>query len=108
MGNHFSFSFFESDRVHPANFLLFRPPVSLVVHGAYDLHEPSDVAASDQAGVFSILGLDVFLCGVQAVLESVLHDLLELLVDFLACPAQALHDTLVGIASRLGEICCLT
>jgi len=66
------------------------PPVTLGEHGLGNLDESSNVGSSNQRWEFTLLGLDVLLAGVQAVLEGSLHDALELLVDLLGGPAQAL------------------
>lgn len=72
-------------------------PVTLVVHGADDLDETSNVATGDQAGQLTLLGLDVLLGSVETVLEGVLHDELELLIDLLSGPAQTLRFLMLVI-----------
>jgi len=71
--------------------MMHLPPVTLVVHGLGNLLEPSDVGASNQRRELSLGGGDVLLGSLESVLEAVLHDLLELLVDLLAGPLQALR-----------------
>lgn len=67
------------------------PPVTLVVHGLSDLLEASNVAAGNQRRELALGGSNVLLGSLEAVLEAVLHDLLELLVDLLGGPLQALR-----------------
>jgi hypothetical protein len=62
------------------------PPVTLVVHGSSDLPEASDIGTTDEGWELALSRGDVLLCGVEAVLEALLHDALELLVDLLSGP----------------------
>ena len=62
----------------------------MLVHGLGNLEEPSNVAASDQAGQLAFASLDVLLGGLEAELEGVLHNVLQLLIDLLLGPGQAL------------------
>lgn len=73
-----------------ATALQLGPPVALVVHGHRDLDKASNVAAGHQAGKLALLRLDVLLGSVEALLERVLHDVLELLVNLLPAPRQTL------------------
>lgn len=66
------------------------PPVTLVAHGSSSLAETSNVGTSDQAGELALLSGDVLLGSLKAVVEAVLHDVLELLVDLLGSPGDAL------------------
>jgi len=66
------------------------PPVTLVAHGSSSLAEASNVGTSDQAGELALLGGHVLLGSLKAVGEAVLHDVLELLVDLLGGPGNAL------------------
>lgn len=66
------------------------PPVTLIPHGLGDLDEASNVATGHQGGQLALLGLDVSLGGVEAVLEGTLHDTGQLVVNLLPRPAQAL------------------
>lgn len=61
------------------------------MHGSGDLLETGNVASSDQRWELALGGGDVLLCGLETVLEAVLHDVLELLVDLLAGPLDALR-----------------
>lgn len=67
------------------------PPVSLVAHGIGDLDEACDVTARHQARQFTLLRLDVLLGGLQAILERLLHNRLELAVDLFGGPRCALQ-----------------
>ena len=60
------------------------------MHGPHDLDETSNVATCHQTGELALLRRDVLLGVVQAVLEGVLHDLLQPVVDFLPGPGDAL------------------
>lgn len=66
------------------------PPVTLVVHGLSDLDEASNVATGNQAGQLALLGRDILLGRLETSQESVLHDILELVVDLLLSPSEAL------------------
>jgi hypothetical protein len=66
------------------------PPVTLVAHGSSSLAEASNVGTGDQARELALLGGDVLLRGLKAVVEAVLHDVLELLVNLLGGPGDAL------------------
>jgi len=66
------------------------PPVTGLLHRLSDLEETSNVAAGDQAGEHIVTVLDVLLGGVETLVESVLHDGLELLVDLLGGPGETL------------------
>lgn len=67
------------------------PPVTLVVHGSSDLAEASDVGTTDEGRELALSRGDVLLGGLEAVVEAVLHDLLELLVNLLRGPGQTLR-----------------
>lgn len=67
------------------------PPVALVLHGSGDLAEASNVGASDEGGELALRGGNILLGGVETVLESILHDALELLVNLLGSPVEALR-----------------
>lgn len=71
-------------------FLVVRPPVTLVVHSLGDLDEAGNVGTGDQAGQLTLLGLDVLLGGGETDVEGVLHDALQLGIDLLGSPGQAL------------------
>jgi hypothetical protein len=66
------------------------PPVALVAHGSSSLAEASNVGTGDQAGELALLGGHILLGSLEAVVEAVLHDVLELLVDLLGSPGDAL------------------
>jgi len=67
------------------------PPITMVVHGSSDLLEASNVGTSNEGGEFAFRGGDVLLGSLEAVLEGSLHDILELLVNLLAGPLEALR-----------------
>lgn len=60
------------------------------MHGVGDLEETGDVGAGNEGWVLALSAGDVLLCGLEAVLEDILHDVLELVVDLLGGPADAL------------------
>jgi hypothetical protein len=62
------------------------PPIALLLHGSNDLLEASNVGTGDQRRELALSGCDVLLGRLEAVLEALLHDALELLVDFLRRP----------------------
>ncbi len=66
------------------------PPVSLCLHSGGHLAEAGNVATSHQTGEFALCRLNVFLCGLEAVLEARLHDAFQLIVDFFRAPYNAL------------------
>lgn len=66
------------------------PPVTLVAHGSSSLAEASNVGASDQAGELALRSGHELLGGLEAVGEAVLHDVLELAVNLLSSPGDAL------------------
>ena len=85
------------------------PPVTLGLHGVGDLDEASDVGAGHERGQLALGVLDVLLGGLEAVVEAVLHDGLQLLVDLLGGPADALRvlrhlETRNGDASGVGGL----
>lgn len=66
------------------------PPVTLVVHGVGDLDETGNVGAGNEGWELALGAWDVLLSGLEAVLEDILHDVLELVVDLLGGPADSL------------------
>jgi hypothetical protein len=89
------------------------PPVTLGEHGLGDLDETSDVGSSNQGWELALGSLDVLLAGLQAVVESSLHDALELGIDLLCGPAQALavlghletgNGDTTGVGSLAGSV----
>ena len=63
------------------------------MHGPDHLNKASDVAASHETGQLAVDGGDVCLGGLETLGEDVLHDVLELLVDPLGSPGEALRET---------------
>ena len=72
------------------NRLVLDPPVTLVVHGLGDLDETSNVGAGNEGRKLALSSLDVGLGSVETVEESVLHDVLETLINLRLGPVEAL------------------
>ena len=72
------------------------------MHCLRNLDKASNVASRDQARQLALLGRNVLVCGLKSNLERILHDVLELLVDLLRCPRQALA-VLCHLQTRHGD-----
>ena len=86
------------------------PPIALGMHGSGHLAESCYVASSHQTGELSFGRLDVLLGGLQAILKARFHDTLELAVNFLSAPSDALailSHFQTGDRDTSG-VCCLT
>lgn len=72
------------------------------MHRLRNLDKASNVASSDQARQLALLGRNVLVCSLKSNLKGILHDVLELLIDLLRSPRQALA-VLCHLQTRHGD-----
>jgi hypothetical protein len=83
----------------------------LSIHRGSDLGEAGNVGTSNKRWELTLCAWNVFLGGLEAVLESSLHDALELVVDLLAGPLQTSRvlghlETGDGDTTSIGSLTC--